>query len=539
MDCLERTIDNLAEAGFNMMTVNLEYRFDFPSCPGLAPPGSLTPEQARELVAYGRERGVEVVPQPNLIGHCEGMGATELYSHLTADPYQQGPWGGAEQLNLELPEARKLVAAMMHDVLEAFPGEYVHIGCDEVRRMAYLFHDDPDRQVKTMLEHLRFVLDLARQSGRQVMLWGDMALKHEDLMQSLPRDVIVCDWFYGAEGRRESLEWFKSEGFRVVACPAVPTFNTYAIDVDVAHANLSHMIADAAELGLDGFLLTLWEFGFGSGLDLIWPWVAMAGEIAKGNRVDDPDAFVAHFAAERYGVDGRDFMRLHELLSREFQAAVEAEGAPADSLRRLRKGLFRATDHLSTLARPHPVPANHAQQLSEPSPFHAWLYLRPILSDERMARLEAMADEVAELIDGLDQQTERHAEEMIPLLGLAEAFVIMVGRVRVLSEAKQTYHKAAEAQPTDPATFRQALDATAEALDKLRPGLHVLMRHVEQLEGTTGLAPSERRWLEVHEASLDEHIAALQARQPTNDSLLEFGEFLKRPANCTPRVTWR
>ena len=49
----------------------------------------------------------------------------------------------------------------------------------------------------------------------------------------------------------------------------------------------------------------------------------------------------------------------------------------------------------------------------------------------------------------------------------------------------------------------------------------------------------EQHWLEIHEHSLDEHIAALKALRFEGDALLEFGEFLRRPARVTARLTWR
>ena len=136
LDHLKSVVDTLAAFDFTMLCLYLEHRFDYPSCPGIAPPGSLSPEDAQALVAYGQEQGISVVPAINLMGHCEGIGATERYAHLTCDPYQQLPWGGYEQLNLELEETRQLVRPAIQDICSAFPGDVIHLGGDEVRQMA-------------------------------------------------------------------------------------------------------------------------------------------------------------------------------------------------------------------------------------------------------------------------------------------------------------------------------------------------------------------------------------------------------------------
>lgn len=537
---MKSLVDDLAALGYNMMTINLEHRFDFPSHPGIAPPGSMTSAMARELVAYGAARGVAVVGQPNLIGHCEGIGATERYAHLSADPWQQAPWGGYEQLNLETPQGRAMAKAMLMDALNAFPGDYVHIGGDEVRRMENLFPTAPERRVPAMLEQFRFLLDLARSAGRKVMMWGDMPLHHEELMRALPRDVIICDWHYGPAGSRETLERYRGEGFRVLAAPSTGTHAAFCSAPDNTAANIARMVGDARDLDLDGFLLTQWEAGFGGGFDLTWPWIAYAAEIAAGKPEGTQDEFLAAFGAARYGVDGRDFARLHLLLSRDFAEAFKVDGVvPSRCAVTLRKALFRGADPFPHLARPVGIPPNNHQQVWEPSPFHAWLYLRPIMDEARMARLESLAREASALADKLARTAQRRTGELESLLTMARAFAILIERERILDEAKAHYHSAAEAQGEDAARFREALDRTTAALEGVRPGIRTLRAMVERLDSIRGLDAGEIEWLRIHEISLDAHLAALRARPSDGDWLIEFGEFLRRPAHVTPRLTWR
>ena len=236
---LKRVIDQLAGLDFNLLTLYLEHRFEYASCPGIVPPGSLTKAAAGELVEYGRQRGVEVVPQVNIIGHCEGIGATERYGHLSADPYQQWPWGGYEQLNLDLPEARELADGMLGDICDAFPGEYLFICHDEVRQMDCLYPEDAEKRLAKMIEYIQFTLEAGRRRGRRIIMYGDVPLKYPELMQALPRDIIIADWHYGRDGSRETLERYKAEGFEVLALPAVPTCSAFAVATDLGYQNIS------------------------------------------------------------------------------------------------------------------------------------------------------------------------------------------------------------------------------------------------------------------------------------------------------------
>ena len=530
----------LAEFGYNLMVVYLEHRFDYPSCPGLAPPGSLTPAMARELVEYGRDLGIEVAPMINLIGHCEGIAATERYAHLSCDPYQHAPWGGYEQLNLELHSTRKLVRAMIRDVTEAFPVAWLGIGGDEVRNMPCLFPNDPDRRLPKLIEHYRFVLKEARARDRQILVSGDMLLHHEALMKQMPRDLWILDWHYGAAGSRQSLEQFQREGFRVLATPAVSTCSRFAVATEGSAANLRHMLGDALDLGLDGVLVATWEFGQGSGVHLVWPWAAYAAALARGEKIKDADAYVAKFANRRYGVDGRSFVRLHHLLDEELLAALRQAGSGKPYLLSLlRKGLFRGVFPFLWLARSERFPENKHQMLSDPSPFWAWLHLRPALSPRFQSRLREIAVEATTLAGELARARGKHVRELVPIRCLAEAFAILVERVEILQAAAQHYHAAAESQPFDPREFISELAAAAAEIKRIRPGLHRLQRLVRRLDKAAAFSAEEHAWLGIQEHSLNEHLAALRFRRPEEDALLDFGEFLTRPAHVAPRLLWR
>ncbi len=536
---LKRVIENLAEFGFNMMLMNLEHRFEFPSCPGIAPPGSLTAPMAKELVAFGATRGIEVVAQVNVMGHCEAMCSTERYARLSCDPWTQRPWGGYEQLNLELDETRDLVRRMLGDVQEAFPGKYLHIGGDEVRQMPWLYPEEPELQVGRMKEYFAFVLDEARSLGREIMIWGDMPLHHEELMESLPRDVIICDWHYGPEGSRETLQRYQEEGFRVLAGPAVNTYGHFVASPAATHANITKMVGDAVDLGLDGFLLTTWEFGFGSGFDLVWPWVAMAGEVARGSVVDDRDACVADFAGTRYGVDGAAFVRLHELMDADVASALACESPNHVNARYVRKALFRATPVSPGIARHKPERESRRWAIWEPSPFIVWLGLRPILDEERLTRLRLLSCEALDIAAGLRDSATANGDELRTLLSYAEVLRVFVERIEILEEAGRTYHGAAEAQGRDGDAFAAGLAETRALLERLRPGLAALRDIVRFIDERCGFDPAEIGWLDIHEKSLDEHIEVLAQMKFGGDSLMEFGEFLRRPAHIRARLTWR
>ena len=537
---LRRFLDRLAASGFNMFIINLEHRFEFPSLPGLAPPGSLTADTANRLVEYGRSLNVEVVAQPNFAGHCEGWGATERMSHLTADPWYQPPWGGSEQLNLDLPEARELVLRMLGDVCDAFPGTYLHIGCDEIRRLDYLYPGDDEAVTDALARQLLFLIRAAQERRRTVLIWGDVPLRYPALMAQLPREVIICDWHYLPAGSRETLERYRNAGFQVLACPTIATCTTFATNPEVTIPNLQRMIGDARQLELTGTMVTTWEFGFGSGQDLVWPWVALAGRLCQ-QEVPDAWALIEDWVSHRYGVSGPAYHGLCDALNRQLADAF-GPSLPVLDIRNLRKLLFRGAPPPAELPRRprgrQAAPFSARPVIWEPSPFQVWLHVRALLDADTLARLSTVAASVNAALAQLTGSGP-HQEELSPLLGLGRAFQVLLHRLELLQRCKHRYHEAALLQHSQPDAFRREMQQVAVDLASLEPGLDQLAHHVGELAAVSGLDAAELHWIEVQRASLHSHVQGLRNMDPAGDAVLEFGEFLRRPVAIWPRLAWR
>jgi hexosaminidase len=96
--------------------------------------GFYTKEEVRDVLAYAAQRGIEVIPEIEIPGHCSEVLAA--YPELACDdfPYyvQIGPYwppkailcGGNDTVMVFLKE-------VLDEVAELFPSEYIHIGGDE------------------------------------------------------------------------------------------------------------------------------------------------------------------------------------------------------------------------------------------------------------------------------------------------------------------------------------------------------------------------------------------------------------------------
>lgn len=96
--------------------------------------GFYTQDEVREIVAYAKERNVNVLPEIEMPGHS--LPALDAYPELrcksTAD-VKKWPWGLPRQ-NSYCPGQEKTFAFLedvLNEVTELFPFEYIHIGGDE------------------------------------------------------------------------------------------------------------------------------------------------------------------------------------------------------------------------------------------------------------------------------------------------------------------------------------------------------------------------------------------------------------------------
>ena len=94
--------------------------------------GFYTQEDAREIVAYGNARFVNVVPEIEMPGHAVAAIAAYPEIGVTGEPIEVAThWGiFSDILNAE-PATVQFMRNVLSEVLQIFPSRYIHVGGDE------------------------------------------------------------------------------------------------------------------------------------------------------------------------------------------------------------------------------------------------------------------------------------------------------------------------------------------------------------------------------------------------------------------------
>ena len=158
--------------------------------------GYLTKEDAKELVRYAAERYITIIPEIEMPGHSEEVIAAYPELACTPRPERQ------EDLCIGKEATFEMMQAILDEIIEIFPSEYIHIGGDEATKRSWGECEDCQRRMREeglkdvdelqsyMIQRIEKYLN-AR--GRQIIGWDEI------LEGGLAPNATVISW-RGEEG---------------------------------------------------------------------------------------------------------------------------------------------------------------------------------------------------------------------------------------------------------------------------------------------------------------------------------------------------
>ncbi|MGE5645401.1 MAG: beta-N-acetylhexosaminidase [Acidobacteriota bacterium] len=195
METLKRFIDWSAKFKINMIGFELEDKFEYPSHPVIGAPGAFTTAQLQEIVNYGLERFIQVVPQVQAPAHMSYVLKHPEFAHLRAD-------GNNYQSALCDPRTYDLIFSMYDDVINATRGvDYFFASTDEVYYAGIEGTCRPyniENRSLTWVEFVRRAQEHLAKRGRKMLLWVEYPLlaKHVNMLPGGIIDGIIGDADY-------------------------------------------------------------------------------------------------------------------------------------------------------------------------------------------------------------------------------------------------------------------------------------------------------------------------------------------------------
>jgi hexosaminidase len=349
LDVLKRNLDGMEAVKMNVfhwhLSENQGFRIESKKFPKLHEMGSdrlyYTQDQARELIAYARDRGIRVVPEFDMPGHSTAwfVGYPELASG--PGPYEvERRWGVFDPAIDPTNEKNyKFLDALIEEMAKLFPDHYFHIGGDEVNGKQWdanpkiqqfmKAHDLKNNEALQAYFSGR-VQKIVTKHGKAVVGWDEV------FVPGVPKDIVIQSWRGQA-----SLAQAATQGYRGILS------NGYYLDlgwsaarhyaVDPMGGAAANLTPEQQKLILGGESCMWSEYVNAENVDSrIWPRnAAIAERLWSPQNVTDPASMYARMDAitvrlEWLGLAHRTYYR--QMLQRIAGAATPEESAALRTL---------------------------------------------------------------------------------------------------------------------------------------------------------------------------------------------------------------
>ncbi len=261
LDFQKKQIRTLAAYKANIYSPYFENTMQYVSEPLAAPPGgSISPAEARELVAYAAKYHVTIVPEQEAFGHLHFMLEEEMYAPLAETPHGHVIAPGA-------PGAIPLIDRMFRELAQDYPGPFLHLGADETLDLgkgATKSEVDARGLGPVYLDFLQRIVTDLKPLDRTFLFWGDVVQKEPDLVKALPADfkrsTIAVAWEYNPHPTYVPyIKAFIDANLPCWVAPGVNDWNRVYPDNNLALPNIQGFTAQGQTSGCTGQLNTVWD----------------------------------------------------------------------------------------------------------------------------------------------------------------------------------------------------------------------------------------------------------------------------------------
>ncbi|MFW5870790.1 MAG: family 20 glycosylhydrolase, partial [Candidatus Sumerlaeota bacterium] len=301
-------------------------RLRFPSRPELGSFNAWSADETRDFVEEAHNLGIQVIPEVETLGHTTFITGLDKYKHLR-DGVEGGIYAAIAPCH---PATRELIEDIVRDTAKIFDAPCLHIGMDEAG-----FGDHPHTRAvlenktkaEIFAEHICWLHKLLESLGKRTVLWGDHLRpdQQEDMSEldteaigssiadTIPKDVLICDWYYRPTVKADRYDVFLERGFEVLGCPATSASGLIVHPSERNHQNIQRMIDladERREESVVGCVNTVWCSGrYLNGTVLYTE--AIAAELMQNENL--PDNFGVEFVQKTFGA--KDSETVAEALS--------------------------------------------------------------------------------------------------------------------------------------------------------------------------------------------------------------------------------
>ncbi len=267
---LKTFIDDIAKMGYNSLMLYTEdtYKIEGEDYFGYLR-GAFTAGEMKEINAYGKTKGIELIPCIQTLAHLGCLAPWYPYSEF---------FDCNDILLVGDDRTYALIDKMFKTMRDCFDSEYINIGMDEAHFVGlgkYLAKNGYKNRLDILLEHLNKVCKIAEKYNFKPVMWSDMFFSlvkasyrsdkfvefPQDALGKVPENVALCYWDYYSKGETvydamiSSHKQFKNEVWFAGGCWCWSGFAP--CNFNSLEAN-SYAIPVCEKYGIKNVIMTLW-----------------------------------------------------------------------------------------------------------------------------------------------------------------------------------------------------------------------------------------------------------------------------------------
>ena len=260
MDYLKRLIPQMAECKLNAFSLYTEHTFKTQCHPDIAPTDAFTAEEIKELEEFCRPYHIQIIGNQQCFGHFEEILCNPFYSHLADTKWN---------LNPAKEETYKFLEDHLREVARAYKSPYFNINCDETESLGQGYakaYVDSIGAEKVYYQHINRVNRMLRPYRKRVMMWGDIADQHPEILDNLDDDIFLIAWSYVDKNDFDDfLKPYKESGRSFFVAPGVSLSERVWPKHYEFKKNITNLCRDGYKNGALGVINTCWD-DFGESL---------------------------------------------------------------------------------------------------------------------------------------------------------------------------------------------------------------------------------------------------------------------------------
>lgn len=269
--------------------------------------GALSRPELDELQSYAERYFVEIVPIFQTLGHFENI--------LNMDKYRQfAEFPGAASLDIRNKKADEFLFSLLDEVVPIFKSEFFHMGADESWDVGLGKNRDYVKKVglaRSHAEHYLKVYKYLKRYGKKVVMYGDIILRHPEILEYLPKDIIIVDWHYWPSDYYPSVELLMGKGFQVLVSPGIHNWVNPVPNFFFAWLNIRYFNLTGQDRGAMGTVVSSWgDFGGPNLREQNYLCYYYGAETAWNSESRNFLELNRHFARYFLGVDEKKFNSL-------------------------------------------------------------------------------------------------------------------------------------------------------------------------------------------------------------------------------------